>query len=52
MNQEIREYTEKEGMRYIRDNDQHGAPFGELSVVCSCFCHEEITKSAKKKQEE
>ena len=38
-----------EGMLYIRDDDQHRAPFGEPPVVCNYFSHEEITKSAKKK---
>ena len=37
-------------MLYIRDDDQHRAPFGEPPVVCNYFYHEEITKSAKKKQ--
>ena len=35
-------------MLYIRDDDQHRAPFGEPPVVCNYFYHEEITKSAKK----
>ena len=51
LDQEIREYTAKEGMLYIRDDDQHRAPFGEPPVVCNYFYHEEITKSAKKKTE-
>ena len=52
LDQEIREYTAKEGMLYIRDDDQHRAPFGEPPVVCNYFYHEEITKTAKKKREE
>ena len=48
LDQKIRAYTAKEGMLYIRDNDQHRAPFGEPPVVCNYFYHEEITKSAKK----
>ena len=43
-------YAGKEGMLYIRDDDQHRAPFGEPPVVCNYFYHEEITKSAKKKK--
>jgi hypothetical protein len=39
-------------MLYIRDDDQHSAPFGEPPVVCNYFYHEEVRKSAKKKQEE
>ena len=42
--------SEVQGMLYIRDDDQHRAPFGEPPVVCNYFYHEEITKSAKKKQ--
>ena len=52
LDQEIREYTAKEGMLYIRDDDHHRAPFGEPPVVCNYFYHEEITKTAKKKREE
>ena len=48
LDQRIREYTKKEGMLYIWDDDQHRAPFGESPVVCNYFYHEEITKSAKK----
>ncbi len=48
LDQEIREYTAKEGMLYIRDDDQHRSAFGEPPVVCNYFYHEEITKSAKK----
>ena len=48
LDDEIREYTQKEHMLYIRDDDQHRAPFGEPPVVCNYFYHEEITKSAKK----
>ena len=50
LDQEIREYTAKEGMLYIRDDDQHRAPFGEPPVVCNYFYHEEITKSAKREK--
>ena len=49
LDQEIRAYTEKEGMMYIRDDDQHRSPFGEPPVVCSYFYHEEVRKSAKKR---
>ena len=48
LDQKIRYYTAKEGMLYIRDDDQHRAPFGAPPVVCNYFYHEEITKSAKK----
>ena len=48
---EICEYTAREGVLYLRDDDQHRSPFGEPPVVCNYFYHEEITKSAKKKTE-
>ena len=48
LDREIREYTQRQGMQYLRDDDQHRAPFGEPPVVCNYFYHEEITKSAKK----
>ena len=48
LDERIREYTAKEGMMYIRDDDQHRAPFGESPVICNYFYHEEITKTAKK----
>ena len=51
LDQKIREYTAKEGMLYIRDDDQHRAHFGEPPVVCNYFYHEEITKSAKRGKE-
>ena len=40
------------GMMYTRDDDLHRSPFGEPPVVCNYFYHEEVRKSAKKKQEE
>ena len=52
LDQEIRKYTAKEGMMYTRDDDLHRSPFGEPPVVCNYFYHEEVRKSAKKKQEE
>lgn len=48
LNQEIKEYTAREGMLYIRDDDRHRSPSGEPPVVCNYFYHEEITKSAKR----
>ena len=48
LDQEIRAYTAKEGMLYLRDDDQHRASFGEPPVVCNYFYHEEVRKSAKR----
>ena len=50
LDQEMQEYTAQQGMLYLRDDDQHRSPFGEPPVVCNYFYHEEITKSAKRKQ--
>jgi len=48
LDEEIRTYARKEGMLYVRDDDQHRAPFGEKPVLCNYFYHEEVRKSAKK----
>lgn len=48
LDHEIREYTAKEGMPYLRDSDQHRSPFGEPPVVVNYFYHEEVKKSARK----
>ena len=51
LDQEMRKYTEKENMPYLRDNDQHRSAFGEPPVVVNYFYHEEVKKSAKKVKE-
>ena len=51
LDQRMREYTEKEGMPYLRDNDQHRSEFGAPPVVVNYFYHEEVKKSAKRKQD-
>ena len=48
LDREIREYAAREGMLYLRDDDQQRAPFGEPPVICNYFYHEEIRKSAKR----
>ena len=47
---EIREYTARQGMIYLRDDDSKRADFGEPPVVCNYFYHEEVRKSAKKEK--
>lgn len=47
LDRDIRNYAEKEGMKYLRDDDSCRAPFGQLPVVCNYFYHEEVRKSAK-----
>ena len=37
-------------MSYMRDDDQHRSEFGNPPVVVNYFYHEEVKKSAKKKQ--
>ena len=49
LDQEIREYAAQNGMKYVRDDNQHRSPFGQPPVVCNYFYHEEITKTAKKR---
>ena len=48
LDQEMRGYTEANGMPYLRDDDQHRAAFGDPPVVVNYFYHEEVKKSAKK----
>lgn len=48
LDEKMREYTKKEGMLYLRDDDNHRANFGEPPVVINYFYHEEVKKSAKK----
>jgi len=49
LNEELKEFTKKEGMIYLRDDDSKRADFGEPPVIVNYFFHEEIVKSAKKK---
>lgn len=51
LDEEMRGYTAKEGMPYLRDNDQHRSDFGAPPVVVNYFYHEEVKKSAKKQKE-
>ena len=48
LDQEIRGYTEANGMPYLRDDDQHRAASGDPPAVVNYFYHEEIKKSAKR----
>ncbi|WP_317302613.1 radical SAM mobile pair protein B [Acidaminococcus timonensis] len=50
LDQRMREYTAKEGMPYLRDDDHHRSAFGDPPVVVNYFYHEEVKKSAKRKQ--
>ena len=51
LDQRMREYTAQMKMPYLRDNDQHRSEFGDPPVVVNYFYHEEVKKSAKRKQD-
>ena len=42
----------QEGLPYVRDGDSARRPFGAPPAVVSCFFHEEIIPSAKRKGRE
>lgn len=46
---QMREYTAREDMPYLRDDDRHRSPFGKPPVVVNYFYHEEVKKSAKRR---
>lgn len=48
LDQEMREFTAKEGLLYVRDDDSIRRPFEEPPIVVNYFFHEEIIPSAKK----
>ena len=50
LDREIRAYAAGKGMMCTRDDSQHIAPFGQPPVICNYFYHEEVKKSAKKKE--
>lgn len=46
---EIKEYTAKSNITYVRNDDTKRSGFGELPIVVNYFFHEDIIPSAKKK---
>jgi len=50
LDEEMKEFTEKNHLSYLRDDDSKRSNFGEPPVVVNYFFHEEVKKSAKKKQ--
>lgn len=44
----VREYAEKNGLEYVRDDDSMKNPFDAPPVLVNFFYHEEIKKSAKR----
>jgi hypothetical protein len=47
LDREMKVFTAKENMPYLRDDDTKRAPFGKPPVVVNYFFHEEVKKSAK-----
>ena len=45
---QLREYAEKAGLPYIRDDDSMKRPFDAPPVIVNFFYHEEVKKSAKR----
>ena len=49
LDQQLREYTARQGMTYVRDDDTKRSDFGQPPVVANYFYHEQVKKSAKAK---
>ena len=45
---ELREYAKRNGLEYLRDDDNMKKPFDAPPVIVNFFYHEEIKKSAKR----
>lgn len=52
MDAEMRQFTEKEGLLYIRNDNSVKRPFDAPPIVVNYFFHEEIIPSAKRKKAE
>lgn len=50
LDEEMRRFTDKEGLLYVRDDDSITQPFEAPPKVVNYFFHEEIIPSAKKKK--
>ena len=50
LDEEMKEFTAKHHLPYLRDDDSKRSDFGEPPVVVNYFFHVEAKKSAKKKQ--
>ena len=48
LDKELKEFTAKEHLLYVRDDDSRRALFGQPPIVVNYFFHEEVKKSAKK----
>ena len=50
LDEEMKEFTEKNHLPYLRDDDSKRSDFGEPPGVVNYFFHEEVKRSAKKNQ--
>lgn len=50
LNQKLKEYSEKNGLQYLRDDDSMKRSFEEPPLIVNYFYHEEVRKSAKVKK--
>jgi len=48
LDEEMRQFTQAEGLPYVRNDDSIKRPFSEPPIVVNYFFHEEIIPSAKK----
>lgn len=48
LDQQMRQFCQKEGLMYVRNDDSIKRPFDEPPIVVNYFFHEEIIPSAKK----
>ena len=48
LDHEIRGYAERNGLRYVRDDDGMNESFDAPPIIVNYFYHEEVKKSAKK----
>lgn len=49
LDEEMKQFTQEQGLLYVRDDDSIKRPFDEPPIVVNYFFHEEIKPSAKKK---
>lgn len=49
LNQRLSAFAQAQGLHYVRDDDSFTQPFDAPPVMVNFFYHEEIKKSAKKR---
>ena len=50
LDEEIRIFTKREGLLYVRDDDSIQRPLDEPPIVVNCFFHDEIIPSSNKRK--